>query len=95
VIINTLFYVVIGGYSTVTIVSGLYFKKMISNYGLISTLRIGRLWLTYGSIVLLIFSIFYLVQIIMLSVKYRNLRLRNAELEEELKKLRGDTKEGK
>lgn len=87
-IVNTLFYIAIGGYSMVTIIGGLYFKSMIGNYGLISTFRIGRNWLSYGSVVLLIFSIFYLVQIILLSVKYRNMRIRNEQLEEELKELK-------
>jgi len=89
-ILNVLFYVAIGGYSMITIFGGIYFRKMISSYGLISTFKLGRLWLTYGSIILLVFSIFYLVQIIIVSIKYRELKLRNADLEEEIRLLKGE-----
>jgi predicted membrane protein len=84
VVINTVFFTVIGAYGIITLMAGLYFRKMISFYGLISTFRIGKNWLMYGAILLVVFSIFYFSQVIMVAVNYYRVMEQNRKMKEAL-----------
>jgi hypothetical protein len=83
-VINTIFFTMIGAYGIITLVAGLYFRKMISFYGLISTFRLGKNWLMYGAILLVVFSIFYFSQVIMVAVNYYRVLEQNRKMKEEI-----------
>lgn len=80
VIMNTIFFIALGAYGMITLLSGIYFRKVIGFYGLISTIRISKNWLLFGAIILVVFSIFYLSQIILISVNYYRVIEQNKKL---------------
>ena len=83
VVINTIFFILIGAYGVVTLISGIYFKKLISFYGLISTLRIGKNWVMVEAIMLIVFSIFYFSQVVLVAVSHYRLTEQNKRMEQE------------
>jgi predicted membrane protein len=80
VIMNTIFFIALGAYGMITLLSGIYFRKVIGFYGLISTIRVSKNWLLFGAIILVVFSIFYLSQIILISVNYYRIIEQNRKL---------------
>ena len=80
VVINTVFFIAISAYGMITLLSGIYFKKVIGFYGLISTIRIARNWQLAGAIFLVLFSVFYFSQIILLAIHYYRVLEQNRKL---------------
>jgi hypothetical protein len=82
VVINTIFFVLLGAYGMTTLLSGIYFRKVIGFYGLISTIRISKNWLLFGAVLLVVFSIFYFSQIILVAVNYYRVIEQNRKLKD-------------